>query len=315
MRQLNNEITARRKVKFYAFTLVQADGVEFHNSRKAQMEHLAQIRCGRILAGDEEPGTARYDLGGEGSDTGMVCGGTVTLCFLSVTSALLPALRSLSAWLEAGSPCWLSLALEGDSPALQVYDGETPPPALEGRPIDRPLLQNGLYSEPMGRDGVLYLFGAGHVGRALAPLLAQVDFRVVVFDSRPEALDPHFFPGVQQVVQGSFSQISDAVSVTPRDYVVVMTPGHGADLEVLCQVMACCPRYVGCMGSRKKLAFIREHLAKRGFSQKEIESLHLPIGLSIQAETPKEIAVSVAAELIAFRAQALHGPKGTSCPA
>ena len=137
---------------------------------------------------------------------------------------------------------------------------------------------------------------------------------MVVFDNRPELARPELFPGVHQVLLGSFDRIGDTVSLTPRDYAVVMTPGHMADLEVLCQVLSCAPRYVGCMGSRKKLAFVRQELARRGFSQEQIDGVHLPIGLDLGGETPPEIAVSVAAELIQFRSTHLPSRKTGHCP-
>ena len=85
-----------------------------------------------------------------------------------------------------------------------------------------------------------------------------------------------------------------------------MLPGHQHDLEVLCQVLEQRPYYVGCMGSRKKKAFLWGELERRGFSREQIETIHLPIGLDIGGETPAEIAVSIAAELVQERAR--RGP-------
>ena len=278
------------------------------------VERLAMERAKRLLAGEAAPGLEHYTMGGADNNTGMVCGGAATVCFQRLTTGDRPALDKLSRLLTDGSLCTLTLDLSGTAPQLSVWgSGELPNP-LSGRPADRPVLENQVYTEPMGLDGVLYLFGAGHVGQALAPLLAQVGFRVVVFDSRPELARPELFPGVHQVVLGSFEHIGDTVSLTPRDYAVVMTPGHMADLEVLCQVLPCAPCYVGCMGSRKKLAFVRQELAGRGFSQAQIDAVHLPIGLDLGGETPPEIAVSVAAELIQFRCARLPGRKSRRCP-
>ena len=93
-----------------------------------------------------------------------------------------------------------------------------------------------------------------------------------------------------------------------------MSPGHQHDLEVLCQVLKQQPYYVGCMGSRKKKAFLWGELERRGFFRAQIETIHLPIGLDIGGETPAEIAVSVTAQLIQVRAGRL-GPRGGGCPA
>ncbi len=160
----------------------------------------------------------------------------------------------------------------------------------------------------------MYLFGGGHVGQALAPMLAQVGFRVVVFDSRQELARPELFPGVERVVQGDFSHLDRQVSPTAGDYVVVMTPGHQNDLEVLTQVLPQKPFYVGCLGSRKKGAFLRAELARRGIAQEQIDAIRLPIGLDLGGETPAEIAVSVAAQLIQERSRRLGGRKKGGCP-
>lgn len=278
------------------------------------VERLVQNKARGLLEGGKE-GLERYTLGGEGSDTGMVCGGAVTIWFKGLEGRDVPALRTLESLLWAGRPGWLILDCRGDRPALAACREEELPKRLGGRSGEKPELAGGVYTEPVCRDGVLYLFGAGHVGQALAPVLTGVGFRVVVYDSREDLARRELFPGAFRVICSEFDRIGEQVTITPLDYVVVMTPGHAADLEVLCQALSCRPRYVGCLGSRKKRAYIRQTLAQRGFSQEQIGTVHLPIGLSIGAETPAEIAVSVAAELIQFRAEILHGGKSGHCPA
>ena len=93
--------------------------------------------------------------------------------------------------------------------------------------------------------------------------------------------------------------------MTPDDYVVVMTRGHQADYEVLSQLLRSGAKYIGCIGSKRKLALCRERLLANGFTEAEYARVHAPIGLAIGAETPAEIAVSVTAELIAVRAGVL----------
>ena len=102
-----------------------------------------------------------------------------------------------------------------------------------------------------------------------------------------------------------FRRIFDKVSLTADDYAVVMTPGHQADYEILEQVLRTPATYIGCIGSRKKVALTRERLAAAGFSQQDIDRVRAPIGLPILAETPEEIAISVAAEMIRHRAERL----------
>ena len=101
---------------------------------------------------------------------------------------------------------------------------------------------------------------------------------------------------------GDFLSLGEQVRVTPDDYVVIMTRGHQAGYEVLAQTLRSGAKYLGCIGSKKKLALCKERLLAAGFTEEEYARVHAPIGLAIGAETPEEIAVSVTAELIAVRA-------------
>ena len=136
-------------------------------------------------------------------------------------------------------------------------------------------------------------------------MLHYIGFEVTVYDNRAELANAEHFPTAHEIVVGDFRRIFDKVSLTADDYAVVMTPGHQADYEILEQVLRTPATYIGCIGSRKKVALTRERLAAAGFSQQDIDRVHAPIGLPILAETPEEIAISVAAEMIRHRAEHL----------
>jgi xanthine dehydrogenase accessory factor len=142
--------------------------------------------------------------------------------------------------------------------------------------------------------------GAGHVGRAVAPLLVGLGFRVVVVDDREDFASPERFPGAEVVVR-PFAGALDAVGVDERAYVVVVTRGHVHDLGVLEQALRLRARYVGVMGSRSKRARMLAALREAGVSEGAIAGVHTPIGLAIGAETPAELAVSIAAEIVQVR--------------
>jgi xanthine dehydrogenase accessory factor len=266
------------------------------------VEQMAQQRCAKVLSGDEDD-TLEWLTHAK---TGMACGGDALVgvaLWRPESADVLSKLQQLlssdtSAWIlecwPKGYPFKLSLASSPDShqdfaPLLCdtiVWDEDT-----------------RRYAEPIGPDPVAYIFGGGHVGRALTPVLASVGFRVVVFDDRPGSVNPDDFPAAERVVFGNFKDIKKQVSVGPRDYVVVLTHGHAADIDVLEQVYAGRPAYVGCIGSRAKAAFARKTLTQRGIPQDWSESIRLPIGEEILAVTPAEIAISIAAEMIRCRAQ------------
>ena len=150
-------------------------------------------------------------------------------------------------------------------------------------------------------DRVL-LFGGGHVARALAKVLSLADYSVEVWDQRPEAVTPALFPDAAALRCGAWEAALEALApVAAEDYVVVMTPRHQADFTVLAQVLKTPAKYIGCIGSRSKAAAVRSRLLEAGFSEGEVDRVRSPIGLPIGGKAPGEIAVSVAAEMIACR--------------
>ena len=150
-------------------------------------------------------------------------------------------------------------------------------------------------------DRVL-LFGGGHVARALAKVLSLADYSVEVWDQRPEAVTPALFPDAAALRCGAWEAALEALApVAAEDYVVVMTPGHQGDFTVLAQVLKTPAKYIGCIGSRSKAAAVRSRLLEAGFSEGEVDRVRSPIGLPIGGKAPGEIAVSVAAEMIACR--------------
>ena len=141
------------------------------------------------------------------------------------------------------------------------------------------------------------VYGAGHVGKALADVLALLALPVTVTDPRPELLTAERFPRAERRV---VPEADLSVDAGAEDLVVILTHSHALDYVLLRQAMKTPARYVGMIGSRKKTALFRARLAEDGVSPAELEArVHMPVGLPIGAETPEEIAVSIAAELIA----------------
>ncbi len=216
----------------------------------------------------------------------------------------LPKLHKMLAALNTDANSWLYLKIaDGTVEEFEILGEE----AAKEKPdlfTSRAVLQKGeplIYAEPLMLAGRVYVFGGGHVGQALVPVLASVGFRVTLYDNRPELADKAHFPQAEEIVCGPY----DAITVTPteNDYVVIMTPGHQGDFALLSQVLRRKTRYVGCIGSRHKIARTQQLLREAGITEEAIASVHSPIGLPILAETPAEIAVSIAAEMIQCRAE------------
>ena len=242
---------------------------------------------------------------------GMVCGGDVTVQFQFLPGGEGPctrAVRDLAAAFSGSRDTWLLRRMEDG----RVVETRTVDHAAEQVPVglleNGPVYRDGWFALPVVRAGKVYIFGGGHVSRALVPVIAAAEFRPVVYDDRPEFVTPQAFPQAEGLLCGSFTELARHVTVTPEDYVVIMTRGHQADYEVLSQVLRTPAKYIGCIGSRRKVAVTRERLLADGFTQSDVDRVYAPIGLDIGGETPEEIAVSVAAQMIACRSGKL--PQG-----
>lgn len=149
----------------------------------------------------------------------------------------------------------------------------------------------------------IFLFGAGHVSRDIAALGSKVGFRIVVFDDRAEFNNPDRFPDADEIrVCPGFAGVFKGFDTHLNDFIVIVTRGHRFDKEVLAQALQTEVGYIGMIGSRQKRDAIYQELIDQGFAQGGLEQVYCPIGLSIDAETPAEIAVSVVAQLIRHRA-------------
>ena len=161
-----------------------------------------------------------------------------------------------------------------------------------------------VFLEPVEAEAVLLLFGAGHISTFVAPLARMVGFRVCVVDDREEFANPRRFPAAEQLLVCSVAEAFRRIVVTPATYIAIVTRGHAYDREALRAALATRPAYLGMIGSRRKRDLIYGSLMEEGVAVEELRRVHSPIGISIGAETPEEIAVSIVAELIQIRAQA-----------
>lgn len=242
---------------------------------------------------------------------GMICGGTVRVLaqYLAPTAENCALFEGLVAARDRGAQAALVRRLDGgavvgmgywDGTALHGVEAASPvaPGARAWLSEDETLLW-----EPVSLGARAVIFGGGHVSQKLAPLLDFIGFRCVICEDRAAFADAALFPAAERVLLGDFSDIGTFLTIRPEDFAVVMTRGHQADYEILRQLLSTRARYIGCIGSRHKIALTRGRLMDDGFSAADCARVHTPIGLPIGAETPEEIAVSIAAELIQVRAQ------------
>jgi xanthine/CO dehydrogenase XdhC/CoxF family maturation factor len=158
------------------------------------------------------------------------------------------------------------------------------------------------YLEPILPKPTLLIAGAGHVGAALAHYAARIGFSVAVVDDRPAFASPERLPEAEQVIVDDIVATVRRFPKNPQTYVVIVTRGHRHDAVVLREVIGTPVAYVGMIGSRRKVLTIFEEFLAEGLATPEqLAGIHAPIGLDIGALSVDEIAVSIAAELIAVR--------------
>jgi xanthine dehydrogenase accessory factor len=167
-----------------------------------------------------------------------------------------------------------------------------------------------VFIEPLDPAPPLVIAGAGHVSRLLADVATRVGFRVTVLDDREKFANPDRFPGAAAIVVEPIAPWLAAADLPPTAFVVVVTRGHTHDLDAM-RALANRPlRYVGMIGSRAKVARITEALRERGTDAAWLAAVHAPVGLDVGAVTPEEIALSIAAELVAVRRGVADGQIG-----
>jgi xanthine dehydrogenase accessory factor len=158
----------------------------------------------------------------------------------------------------------------------------------------------------------LLIAGAGHVGVALARLAAGLGFRVVVLDDRGDLLTPERLPPPIESLAGNVEATLRQWPIDANTYVVVVTRGHSHDQRALHAAIGSPAKYLGMIGSRRKIRIIFDALEHAGVEPAKLQRVHSPIGLKLGAVTVPEIAVSIAAELIQVRraeaSLAIEGP-------
>ncbi|HEX2090874.1 MAG TPA: XdhC family protein [Longimicrobiaceae bacterium] len=160
-----------------------------------------------------------------------------------------------------------------------------------------------LYVEAHRPPPELVIVGAGHIARPLCRIGAMLGFRVRVLDDRPEFATRERFPEAEEVRRADFADPFRGVPLGSETHLVLVTRGHRYDFEALRDVLGRpeLPAYVGMVGSRRRVRAALEQLVREGIPRERLLRVHAPIGLDIGAETPEEIAVSIAAEIVRVR--------------
>lgn len=267
-----------------------------------------------------------FQLDDDIGDTGLNCGGTVTLALEPVLKSMLPVYEKIVAMQESGDDCCVvtNIAPDGSTKKSlfdskgQFLDGSEfsesavmtirekilkkyiPGEAQRLQVESQEYILEFIQSEPH-----LIIFGGGHVGKAVCQCASAAGFRVTVVDDRHAFANKQRFPEAFSVLCESFEQSFNRLTITPSTYVVIVTRGHRHDEDVLEQALRFTPHYIGMIGSKRKVLTVYDHLVAKGSPPGQLKGIHAPVGLDIGARTAEEIAVSIVAELIAARRNVL----------
>jgi xanthine dehydrogenase accessory factor len=157
-----------------------------------------------------------------------------------------------------------------------------------------------VFVEPILPQPVAYIFGGGHISMALAKSASSAGFGVVVIDDREQFANKERFPMAQELYT-SYEDAFARIQPNASSYLVIVTRGHRDDMRVLAWAARTAARYVGMIGSKRKVLSVYQALEKEGYTPKEFARVYAPMGLEIGALSPEEIAISITAELVAVR--------------
>jgi xanthine dehydrogenase accessory factor len=269
------------------------------------------------------PALSSHTLNAElAGDYGLTCGGTAEMAIEPVyPDAVLSAVYAAAASAVArGDRGVLGTGLDWSAGVVKAYgtraahdDGSIgemigfASPALRAAMesadprAESPGLEGGVLVEPITGKPRLVVFGGGHVGARIAQAAAFAGWRATVVDDRPEFADAARLPFAERAVVCDFHDVTSAVPLDADTYVVIATRGHQHDVVLAGQLVPRALRYLGMLGSRRKVALTAKVLRDWGIDDDAIVKVHAPVGISIGADTPEEIAVSVVAEMIAVR--------------
>jgi len=254
-----------------------------------------------------------------GWDDGLICGGRMKIVVQPIVAGAAGAyFERLEEFIERGQGCTEALVFDNEASGLNapisyLFDaagrcvGSSHPPSVvtaQLRPLaDRPraYAARGVAYLPVLPRCRLIIVGGGHVGKAVGELAADLEFDVWIVDDRPEFVAEERFPRAERRISGPIDRVLPDLEITPDTYCLIVTRGHSHDQEALFHLADRGARYVGLIGSKRKIKMIFENLVAEGVSQEALARVYAPLGIDIGSQTVPEIAVSICAELIAHR--------------
>lgn len=306
-----------------AMMLVYSDGSQSGTLGGGCVEAEVKRRALRLLD-DGQTELLSFQLDDNyGWDDGLICGGRMKMLVDPIRPGSdVNYFIQLNQLLTAGAACTEAVIVDpvkvpgcvaadryllNASGELVVARAQGPLPAevvehlrdVKTRP--RPYVEHGISFLPFLQRCRLIIVGAGHVGQKVASLATEADFDVWVVDDREEYCNPERLPQAKRLFVGPIDTALSGLEIDSNTYCLIVTRGHNHDEEALYHLAETPARYVGMIGSRRKIKLIFDDLLAEGISRESLARVHAPLGLEIGSQTVPEIAISIVAELIAHR--------------
>jgi xanthine dehydrogenase accessory factor len=222
--------------------------------------------------------------------SGMICGGYQVILFTVIDKSHINVIGNIISSLKEKQNGELTISpgkieynrADKINPTTFIYESD----------------KHWQYKENIGLPLIAYIAGGGHVGLAVSRVMKSIGFYVIVFDHREDVFTLEQNEYADEIIITKYEDIGNEIIESERSYVIIVTPMHAGDKDTLKSVIDKNIKYIGLMGSKNKIKSIFDGLREDDINEKLFERVHTPIGIEIEAESPEEIAISIAAEVI-----------------
>ena len=221
----------------------------------------------------------------------MICGGKQTILFFPLQNKHESIIEKIIHTIERNKTGKVTFSQSGIS---LISDSNS----SENNVFKQTSKSEWSYEENIGMRNIAYIIGGGHVGLAVSRILSTLEFYVVVIDDRSEVSTLIENTYADEIITIPFDEVRNCIPEGDSNYVVIMTPSHRADEIALKQLIHKELAYLGMMGSSRKVEEVFNNLKEAGITEEKLKKVHAPIGFPIKSNTPEEIAISIAAEII-----------------
>ncbi len=279
------------------------------------------INIAKNILPKTENQVAEFNLDGTKDDEKGMCGGSIEFLIETFDKKSLPLFKELSSVIENG--LWgvlISIIRPSRAPekifirsfekldtAANIHFSPAVTASIKElvakeRPAKK-TLEDGveIFIETIAEQPMVFIFGAGHLSYHISRYAKSVNFRVNVCDDRVEFANKNRFPDASNIIVEDYKRIFDKIDINRNSYIVIVTHGHKSDEIVLERAVKTNAKYIGMIGSKRKTLTILKNLHEKGIPIRTLERVYSPIGISIGAFTPEEIALSIVSELIKIR--------------